>query len=407
MKRSLVLVPLALSLALAGGAEFSGELSTTFGLRTSDLAIAAQQVGFRLTAGYKLDDAELSAELKAGPLGVRLGEAYARVSLGPVDLLAGNLVVSTGRTDLFSPEDAFNPKDLSRPLADPKALKVPVPAVEVNYYPDPEQSLALELLYSPTFTPSTPPQGDWAQPQPAMPGVVEVNQTAPGASAENGVFGLRVSDSFDVLEGLDVGFTLLHTYTPFPGPKRLDYLADKDTDANPQNGPFRLVLGYDRTTLVGGDFALAFSIPDVAEGLVLRGEAAYRFTADAAGTDPYTQNPGLDGVLELEYRWPDGPTTQLLYQLSWQKADAPAPDTLTHRAALLAQYDADERTRLEGAWIQNISDGSGMLAPRVRYTLADGVEAHAALAFFYGKDGSEFGAWRANTELDLGLDYSF
>jgi len=407
MKRTLALLPLALALGMAQTVGFSGKLATAFGLRFSDLSVPTQEVNFTLTASYKLDEAELSAELQASPFGVRLGEAYARVALGPVDLAAGNLVVSTGRTDLFSPEDAFNPKNLARPLADPGALKVPVPAVHLTYYPDPEGSLTVDLLYSPTFTPSTPPQGDWALPQPAIPGVIEVSQTQPDRVAQNGVFGVRVTDSLDVLEGLDLGATLLRTHTPFPGPKQLVYLADKDTDANPQNGPFRLVLGYDRETVLGADFALAFSIPDVAEGLVLRGEAAYRLTPDTAGTDPYTQNPSLDGVLELEYTWPDGPTTQLLYNLAWKKADAPAPDTLTHRVALLARYDVDERTHLEGAWVQNLSDGSGMLAPRVRYTLADGVEAKASLAFFYGKDGSEFGVWRANSELDLGLDFSF
>ncbi len=407
MKRALALTALALGLAWAQGVGFSGELSTAFGLRFSDLAVAREQVGFSLSASYKLEDAQLSAELKAGPAGVRLGEAYAEVGLGPVELYAGNLVVSTGRTDLLSPEDAFNPKNLARPIADPKALKVPVPAVHLGYYPDPEGSLLIEAFYSPTFTPSTPPQGDWAPPQTLPPGVIEVSKTRPPAAAQNGVFGLRVSDSFEVLEGLDVGATLIRTYSPFPGPKALDYLADKDNDSDPRNGPFRLVLGYDRETLFGADFALAFSIPEVAEGLVLRGEAAYALLPDTAGTDPYRQNPRFDGVLELEYRWPDGPTTQLLYALAWEKKDAPQSDRLTHRLALLAQYDADERTHLEGAWVQNLSDGSGMLAPQVRYTLADGVEAKAALAFFYGKDGSEFGVWRDNSELDLGLDFSF
>ena len=403
MKRWMVLVlTVVLGLATAEGLGFSGSLRTGLGLVFSDLNWDQAGVAFSLKGSYSLDDAEMIAELKADPGGVRLGEAVARVYLDDADLEAGRLVVSTGRTDFFSPLDAFNPRDLSFPLAAPEDLKAPVLGLAASYYPD--DNTLLTALFSPVFAPSTPPAGRWARPMILPPGVVGVAVVRPEPRLENAVFGLRATTSLDVLEGLDLGFTALYTFTPFPAPDRLVYLADQDKDADPRNGPFRLVLAHEREAVVGGDFALVFSIPGVAEGVILRGEGAYVHLPTPEATDPLKdQKPKSygEGVLELEYTFPDGPTAILLYDL---KGNA---DGLSHRAGGILRYDADERTRLEGAALYNFSDGSGLLRPGVRYTLADGVEAWAQLAYFFGPADSEFGAWADNSQLRAGLDFSF
>ncbi len=393
-----------LGLALAQ-VNLSGKLHTTFGVRPASGAISGDSAALDLNLDYSLSDAELHAALRFGYDPLRggayysLGEAYARVYLPQLDLSLGREVVSWGKVDLLSPLDVVNPRDLSSPLNPEKQAAAMLHAV---FYPLADGDYQIELVWLPVFQPSTPPAGDWA-PQPNLPpGVTQVRRELPKSNLQNGVFGLRASASADVLDGLDLAAEVVRGYFPFPSPEGVE-----PVDPAQPAGPFRLLLGYDRYTLFGGDFALAFSIPGVAEGLVLRGEAAYALTADAGGGDHYEQNPYASGVLGLEYTWADGPTTILVYDLKWQKADSPAPDTLSQRLGLLARYDYNERLGLQGAWLHNLSDGSGVVRSSASYTFADGVKGQLAGAFLYGADGTQFGVWRNNSSLQVSLDYSF
>ena len=400
-----LLAPLLfLALALAQeGPVLSGDLTYAVGLRYSDLRISQNQAGFSLKLKAETETAALVAELEGGPAGLGLGEAYARLYLGPVDLTAGRIVVSTGRTDLFSPLDAFNPKNLARPLAEPEDQKVPLEGVSLVYYPE-DTDAELELLYAPVFVPSTPPAGDWARPFSLPPGVVKVETARPDPKLENGVFGLRASTSLALLDGLDLGATLLYTYTPFPGLKALlDANNPSQPCLDPNAGPCVAVLGYDRLALLGGDLALAFQVPGVEGGFVARAEAAYGRTADTGGTDPFVQDSYLEGVLELEHTFPDGPTVLLLYQTRY----AAASGFTAHHLAVTARHEASEDLTLEGAWVHNLTDGSGALLPRLRYQLAGGVSAALRLAVFYGGANTEFGAWRELGELGAELRYAF
>ncbi len=402
MKRVLALLAL-FTLALAQSElQFLGQLETEFRLRYADLSQSEPATRFRLRLETGADYADLSVELRADARGVRLGEAYAQAYLGPVDLMLGRILLTTGRTDLYSPLDAFNPRDYSYPLAPPEEQKVPVEGAWLVYYPT-DARASVELYYAPRFVPSTPPEGIWARPNPLPPGVVKVETARPGPLLENGVFGVRGLYSFDVLEGLDVNALLLYTYTPFPGLKALLDASDPSRPCpDPSTGPCIAVLGYDRLTLVGGDLTFGFSLPEIEGGFIARIEAALGLTGDLEGQNPLVQDSYFEGVLELEHPFPDGPTVLLLYHGRYAKAPG-----WTHHLALSAYYEANESLTLEGAWVQNLSDGSGVLLPRVRYRLAEGLEARASLSFLYGKGTSEFGVWRDNGELSLGLRYVF
>ncbi|WP_456413984.1 hypothetical protein [Oceanithermus profundus] len=397
---------LALTAALAlAQPEFSGSFQTGFGLRTQDLALTLDRTRFDLGVRYDQGDAAFTAELRfAYDARTRspefgLGEAYATLFLPSVDLSVGREVVAWGRLDLLSPLDVLNPRDLSSPL---DQAKLPVGMVHATAYPDAEGRYQLEAVWIPLFTPSTPPAGEWAPPQTLPPGVTQVRVEEPAAELASGTFGLRATASLDVLEGLDLGGQVVYGYFPFPSPQGVE-----PVDPAQPAGPFRLVMGYDRRTLVGADFALAFSIPGVAEGLVLRGEAAYALTADPDGADPNVQNPYAEGGLALEYAWSGGPTTVLAYDLRWAKADAPAADAWTQTLGLMARYEYDERLTLQGAWLHTISDGSGLVRPALEYAFADGVTGRLSAAFFYGADATRFGVWRNNSELRTELEYSF
>ncbi len=404
MKRILVLL-VAFGLAAAEGVDIGGSVKSNFGVRFSDLGVLEQSAALELNFKYDLADASLFASASLSPAGARLGETGATLYLGDFDLSAGNLLLSSGRTDLFSPLDAFNPRDLSVPLNKPSEQKIPVWALALNYYVADTQ---ISLFASPTFTPSRPPAGLWAVPAHLPPGVIEVETSVPAQTIDNAVVGGRVSSTFAVLDGLDVGATAIYGFTPFPQAKGMTYLSSKDTDANPANGPFRLELGYDRRFLLGADFALAFSIPDVVEGLILRGEGAYAFLPDSAGNNPFAANPWAEGVLELEYTWPaDGPHLIALFDTRWEKADAPAPDQLIPRLGAMVNYDYGERLSLSAAWLQNLHDGSGLLRPALSYTFADGVTGELGLHWLYGSAASQFGVWSQNSGLSASLTYSF
>ncbi len=406
MKRNLLFVLLALmaSLALAQP-ELSGTFRTAFGLRTQDLALSLDRTRFDLGIRYDQNDAAFTAELRFGYDALThspefsLGEAYATLFLPGVDLSAGREIVSWGRLDLLSPLDVLNPRDLSSPL---DQEKIPVSMLHATIYPDVEGRYQVEAVWIPLFTPAKPPAGEWAQTRPLPPGVTQVRVQEPAAELVNGTFGLRATASVELLEGLDLGGEIVHGYFPFPSPQGVE-----PVDPAQPRGPFRLILGYDRRTLVGADFALAFSIPGVAEGLMLRGEAAYAFTADPGGTNPNEKNPYAAGGLALEYAWTDGPTTILAYNLRWEKADSPAADRWTQTLGLLARYERDERLTLQGAWLHTLSDGSGLVRPQVEYAFADGVTGILSYAFFYGGDVTRFGIWRNNSQLRAGIEYSF
>ncbi len=405
LTRSLTLL-LALTAALAlAQPEFSGSFQTGFGLRTHDQTFTLDRTRFDLGVRYDQDDAAFAAELRfAYDARTRspefgLGEAYATLFLPSVDLSAGREVVAWGRLDLLSPLDVLNPRDLSSPL---DQAKMPVGMVHATAYPDAEGRYQLEAVWIPFFAPSVPPAGEWAPPQTLPPGVTQVRVEEPAAGLVGGTFGLRATASLDVLEGLDISGQVVRGYFPFPSPHGVE-----PVDPAQPAGPFRLVMGYDRRTLVGADFALAFSIPGVVEGLVLRGEAAYAFTADPNGANPNVQNPYAEGGLALDYTWPDGPTTVLAYDLRWVKADAPAADAWTQTLGLMARYEYDERLTFQGAWLHTISDGSGLVRPGLEYAFADGVTGRLSAAFFYGADATRFGVWRNNSELRTELEYSF
>ncbi len=418
---------LTLALALAGGAlaqsvEWSGSLKTEFGYRFkgSDFTTSRSTLDLKLSTG--VDDADLTAKFRlaydalTNQAAFGLREAYATVYLEGLDLAVGQQVVSWGSADGINPVDVVNPRDLRMPLADPEEQKIAVPMVKATFYPDAEGRYQVEAVLVPTFTPPILPGPEWTPPQPPPPlppavvGVTAPETLLPDPNLENVQFGVRATGNFEVLDGLDASVVLYRGFRHAPTNKKPDYiyLADQDPDGNPANGPFLLQpkLGYDRIHLIGLDFSAGLSFLEV-EGVVVRGEAAYAFTEDPEGTDPYVANPFAQAVLGAEYTWENGLYTELQLIEDYQKGDLGGEDAWTTRLMLTSRYEFDERWRAEGVWLHNLKDGSGLVAPRVRYTFADGVTGTATLLTLYGAEGTELGQFRDNTQLRFDLEYAF
>ena len=140
---------------------------------------------------------------------------------------------------------------------------------------------------------------------------------------------------------------------------------------------------------------------------MFRGEAAYTFTADRDGTDPAVDNPSFQGVLGGEYTFSGGPTASLQGIADYRAADAGADAAWALSSALVLRYEVGTRTGLEALWLQNFTDGSGVVAPELSYTFADGVTGELGAAVLYGADDTQFGALRDTSQLSLGLSYAF
>lgn len=337
---------------------------------------------------------EAGYDASSGDMWVGLDEAFGVLYLGDVDVSVGQRRLSWGSTDGVNPVDVLNPRDLSFP---PGADKIAVPMLHASYYPSRE--VRLEAAVVPVFTPSELPGERWrpSQTPPTPPGVSIVGMLPPevqlpAAELGNVQFGVRVTG---LLAGGDVSATYFHGFRSEPTSH-----ATLEPTATPGAFLVKPVVRYDRIDLVGLDFSVA-----VGE-VVLRGEAAYVFTGDPAGTDPTIGNQSLQVVLGGDYLIPGGPRAIVQGIFDYRAPDAGKQAVTAFKTMTALSYQATTRTQLDFAWLQSL-DGSGALFPTASYTLADGVTGVASAYVFYGATGTEFGGWRENAQLRLGLEYAF
>jgi|GEM_PF-957007 len=424
-------LPLALAalLALTGSGlaqvsyQLGGELSAGFGVAFDGaVTVAAAGVDLRLDgevgSGFFPDavfviegQVVYDAASEAAPLSARLGRAYATAFLGDVDLSVGNQVVSWGSVDVLNPVDVVNPRDLSYPVADPASQKLATPMLRaVAHAPG---GVTLDAVLVPVFVPSTLPGARWL-PEGQLPGelppgvtivgIADPLEARPAFEVGNVQFGLRATLDLDLLGGADVSAVYYRGFRHLPAFAFLPV---------PTEAPGALViqplLGYDPVQLLGADFSA------VVGQFVLRGEAAYTFT----GTPGNIALPGggelpapvgvdtFEAVLGAETNVPGGP--YLSFNATWQHAaaGAGAPASDRFATALAATYEPNARTGLDVAWLHSWSDGSGLVRPSLSYTFADGLTGTAEAAIFYGGDGSEYGAWRDNSQLRVGMAFAF
>jgi hypothetical protein len=105
---------------------------------------------------------------KVSPFAMYLDQAYVGVKGVPaswIDLKAGRMQVTWGSTDLFSPNDNINSRDLSDPLD--YTRKVPNEMLEIDAYPT--RSLSLNAVWVPIFQPA------WLPPSAPLAYAVQTN----------------------------------------------------------------------------------------------------------------------------------------------------------------------------------------------------------------------------------------
>lgn len=368
------------STALSGGTAFTFKLSGSVGAEENPTAAFSANLIAR-------------ADIATGTTRLELGETYITAYLGDFDLSAGNLRVNWGATDLFSVLNTINPQDLTR------MESIPVPALRAVWnLPD---DARLEAVLVPGFTPSVLPTTTGEIPASLPPGVSIVGQNAPienrpNASLANAQYGLRYTAGLDVFDGGDFSLSyyggLRHTPTA---------TVQLIPAANPGQFTVQPRFNYDWIYVLGADTNLAVG------GFAVRAEAAYTFTQDMSATNPAIGNPSLEATAQLETTFEQTSYTGLL-NTRWQKGEAGQPDSFRLSAALIVLRELDGRTSLSGAWVQSLTDGSGVVAPRLEYILADGLKAEAGLRVGYGAGGSSLNPTGQTTGgLSFGLKLSF
>jgi hypothetical protein len=244
---------------------------------------------------------------------------------------------------------------------------------------------SIDLVAQPFWVAPSLPTVPWVAASP-LPVAVE----AIGPSWENLAYGGHLKASLDILQGLDLGLTAYRGRSYSPS-STIDYTGS--------SGP-SILLSFDRLTLVGADLVLA-----PGAGLLLKTEWGYRTLRDSSLIKPEPGAASLQGVSGLEYSL-GGVQFIGEFVLDWAKGSVVTGDSLDHSLVLIATTTAGSRLSLKLAGIYK-SDRSGMIAPQLSYTLADGLQFDCGIFWFLGTSDSTYGAWADNSLGRASLTYSF
>lgn len=394
MRRGLFFLTLATIIALGSpvaAQDFNGSLATALGWYWGSAELIALPQSFVAKLGGTIGDpdapaAQYSAKLKVdydpgtAAAGLGLGEAWIKLFAGPFDLSFGNQAVAWGSTDVFTPSDVANPKDLSLPV-DPVKIPVPLARLVLN-----GSSFSVDLIAQPFWVAGINPGSRWV----AAPPFTPTGPAAVETTWANVGYGGRIQASLGLLQGLDLGLTAYHGRSPTP------------TATLTYTGPFPtgITLSYDPFTLLGLDATLA-----PGGSLILRTEWGYKTLRDTSLLEPEAAAASLQGVSALEFRLGQ---VQLIgeYVLDWAKDPQGAGDTIDQSIVAIVSWEGGGRASLKAAGIYKF-DGGGTIAPQFSYTLADGLKLDCGLYFFFGASDSTYGAWKDNSLGKLSISYSF
>lgn len=315
--------------------------------------------------------------LRRPPLSVP--ELWLRVPLAPShDLELGRFQLGWGKTDGYSPADAFLPRDLSDPFADEK---LPLWALRLSGQ---EENLRYQALLVPVTTPwRLPPLG--SRNAPIASGALPAGTALRETEDEPPLPGFAALRLLATRGDWDLGVWGRSGVRPAP-------ILSFSLDPALQTGPVPVVsVGrrYPREHGVGVELSR------VAGPYVLRGEVAALFSADRELGD------ALIGTLSVERGFGDG---TLLITLAGNAIDPPVdPTLLFDRTLLPALIVAWNRTEEWGVWkvvwSAGLERGDGLLKGEVGYNVTDTWKITLGGDLPYGSDRGPLGALHAARRL--------
>jgi len=322
---------------------------------------------------------------RRSPLSVR--DLWARLPLtSSIDLQIGRFQLGWGKTDGYSPADAFLPRDLSDPFSDEK---LPLWALRLSGQ---DGSLRYEAVACPVTTP-------WRLP-------VLGSRNAP-IIAE----GLPPGTTFNEVDNAppDIGFGALRLLATFgdwdlgawgrfgvrPAPL-LDFRFDRATPAS--SG---LIVPVERR--YAREEALGIEVSRIVGSWILRGEGAVLFSRDR------DLGNALIGALSAEKGFGDG---ALLITLAGNALEPPVDQSLLFdRAILPALITAWNRSEEWGewklVWSTGLKRGDGLIKMETGYNLTDLWKVTLGCELPYGSKKGPFGALYAAQRIHLALRRSW
>lgn len=455
---ALTLASSAFALSLFGdvGANFAPAVNGTY-----VQADACATLGFRGEIGQGFfPDAAYQAEILAcydaldNQARVELGKTVLTAFFDDIDLHVGNQTVSWGSMNIFAPIDIVHAKNLSYPLADPQAAKLPSPMVKVNYF---GAGFDAEFFVIPVYRKMVTPKSVWPAPMPTLgeppaggfwifdpndfAGIdvggaddiiadLFVQEHVPEFSLANTQFGARIGIPVNVLDGADINVSYYRgfrhephvSFTPVqltnPVADIITGIIDDLPLTEAEKQQLLAMLGdptlqqslylplpelfYTPIHAFGVDFSA------VTGSWVLRGEAAFELSEDSDGSNPALGNNRFSVALGAETMLPGNAVLfgEVLYAHLF-------PDYGMDNAVQSVQtgiggnYEITNRLTVQGAWLHEWTSGGGVLQPSFSYQIADGLNAHTNLAVFYGPAHTQYGLWSKHSHISVGLTYSF
>ncbi|RII30098.1 MAG: hypothetical protein CXR30_08725 [Geobacter sp.] len=323
--------------------------------------------------------------IRRSPISVR--DFWVRLPLTPsLDLQLGRFQLGWGKTDGYSPADAFLPRDLSDPFSDEK---LPLWALRLSGQ---DGALRYEAVACPITTPwRLPVLGSRNAPLEAegLPAGTVFNEIDTAPPTE-GFGALRLLATFG---DWDVGAWARFGVRPAP---LLDFRFDLATPT--PSGP---VIPVERR--YAREEAAGIEVSRIVGSWILRGEGAALFSRDR------DLGNALIGALSAEKGFGDG---TLLITLAGNALEPPVdPTLLFDRSILPALIVAWNRTEEWGewklVWSAGLKRGDGLLKAEAGYNLTDLWKVTLGGELPYGATEGPFGALYAAKRVHLALRRSW
>ncbi|MHC4268854.1 MAG: hypothetical protein ACYSTS_10335 [Planctomycetota bacterium] len=322
-------------------------------------------------------------------LSFNLEEYYAEFNFSSFDLKVGKQIFSWGKADGFNPTDNLNPRNYIDLFVEEE--KIGVSAVNLLYY---WKDFTFDLVFIPTFTPTRLPliNSRYSFLDPDASTVVN-GRELPSDKLSNSQIGIRILKH---ISGWDLSVSYYDGYDDLT-------LAIVEDDQS-------LTPTYNRTRVVGGDFATTFG------GLGVHGEAA-QFIYDGRNNEDYFQY-----ILGIDYTWTNVIHDHDIFLIleymgdtTTQSRDDKRPAFSTglgrvFRNSFLSTitYKFSDTLEWETELAFNMnSHVSYLINPEVRYDITDKLKFTFGIDFIEGVQNTFFGQFEDDDRSYFFLRYSF
>lgn len=356
-----------------------------------------------LKAAPHIGDATLVAEgwardvdfTRRGQTSGLLREGYLSFSAGNADFRIGRQIIVWGRADQLNPTDNLTPRDYTLYMPDVDDQRFGATALNATYN---FSSATLTGIVLPQFRPSK-------LPIPAVPGIAFAESVPTGDE-----FALKLDHTGGAM---DWSVSYFHGYDQYPD----------ISVAPPVPGAMVLALAHHRIRVLGADMATT------AGRYGLRAEAAYTWTEDDAGLNPFVKNPYFYGVAGGDRTFYEYLNINLQYYLRvvsrYSDPNAIADPALRavaiEQAVVANQMNRMQQgmsLRISDKWLDETLEGEiagvadftrhdFMLRPRVAYAFNDNWKGTLGAYVYRGGVNTFYGLLRDRSGAFAEARYSF